>query len=250
MLPSIPLGPLELQTFGLSLAFAFLCSGLVAQRRLRELGRPADWAYEALLAAAIGGIVGAHLDYVVQNWSLASRDFWGTLFSGTGLVFFGGLAGGAAAVALWGWWRDYLGLELLDWAAPAVAIGYAVGRIGCQVSGDGDYGIASSLPWAMAYPDGTVPTLETVHPTPIYETVAMGLVTLGLWRLRDRMRPGGLAALYLVVAGLERFLVEFIRRNSDLIAGLTLAQVIALAMASAGAVLLGWSRRPRGVAPA
>ena len=94
-----------------------------------------------------------------------------------------------------------------------LAIGYAIGRVGCQLSGDGDYGMHSDLPWAMAYPDGTVPTTDEVHPTPVYETLAMGIVALVLWRLRDRFAPGVLFGLYLMIAGIERFLVEFIRRN-------------------------------------
>ena len=82
-----------------------------------------------------------------------------------------------------------------------LALGYGIGRIGCQLSGDGDYGKAWDGPWAMAYPKGTVPTTPTVHPTPIYETLVMGLLALGLWHLRDRVRPGVLFALYLVGAG-------------------------------------------------
>ena len=109
------------------------------------------------------------------------------------------------AVLLWARYRDFLGLALLDLCAPALAIGYAVGRIGCQLSGDGDYGVASDLPWAMAYPDGTVPTTEEVHPTPVYESLAMGLVAWVLWRLRNSFRPGILFALYLVLAGLNAF---------------------------------------------
>ena len=88
--------------------------------------------------------------------------------------------------------------RLLDLAAAPLALGYAIGRIGCQLSGDGDYGRASDVPWAMSYPDGTVPTTEEVHPTPVYETLAMGLVAWLLWRWRDRFRPGVLFALYLV----------------------------------------------------
>jgi phosphatidylglycerol:prolipoprotein diacylglycerol transferase len=105
-------------------------------------------------------------------------------------------------------------LQLLDLCSPALAMGYAVGRIGCQVSGDGDYGKATDLPWGMAYPNGAVPTTEVVHPTPIYETVTMGLLAWALWRARDAFRPGVLFAFYLTGAGLERLLVEFIRRNS------------------------------------
>jgi phosphatidylglycerol---prolipoprotein diacylglyceryl transferase len=236
--PELDLGPLALQTFGLALAAALGCSGVLAHRRLVELGRPPDWAYEALFAAALGGIVGAHLDWVVENWDATSRDLLGSLFSGTGLVFFGGLAGGALAVLAWARWRRYPLLELLDLAAPCLAVGYAVGRVACQLAGDGDYGVASGLPWAMAYPNGTVPTSVPSHPTPIYETVAMGLVTYALWRARGRLAPGMLFAAWLVLAGGERFLIEFIRLNDDLAVGLSLPQFIALAMASAGGVAL------------
>ena len=87
----------------------------------------------------------------------------------------------------WAWWRGFLSLVLLDVAATPLALGYAIGRVGCQLSGDGDYGSASDLPWAMSYPDGTVPTDEQVHPTPVYETLAMGLIAWLLWRWRDRL---------------------------------------------------------------
>ena len=115
-----------------------------------------------------------------------------------------------------------------------LALGYAIGRIGCQLSGDGDYGRASDLPWAMSYPDGTVPTTEEVHPTPVYETLAMGLVAWLLWQWRDRFRPGVLFAFYLVLSGLERFLVEFVRRNEDTVAGLTTPQVESLVLMAGG----------------
>ena len=119
----------------------------------------------------------------------------------SGLVWYGGAIGGALAVLLWAWYRGFLGLALLDLAAPALALGYAIGRCGCQLSGDGDYGKAWDGPWAMSYPDGTVPTDETVHPTPVYETLAMGLGAWLLWQLRDRFRAGVLFAIYLVYAG-------------------------------------------------
>src|SRR5918997_1823422 len=234
MQPEIHLGPLDLQTFGICFAFAFLCSGALFARRLRELGRPADWTYEAIFAALIGGLVGSRLDYIIQNWDDVSGDLAGNIFSGAGLVFFGGLIGGAIGVIIWARWRGFLGWELVDSAAAPIAIGYAVGRIGCQLSGDGDYGEPSDLPWAMAYPEGTVPTTDEVHPTPVYETFTMGLVTLLLWNLRDRLPPGMLFGLYLFLAGLERFLVEFIRRNDQVLAGLTVPQLFRLAMGAGG----------------
>ena len=237
MQPELDLGPLELQTFGICLALAFVACGALLARRFAELGRPADWAYEALFAAVVGGLVGARLDYLIQNWERVSDDLLGALFSGSGLVFFGGLAGGALGVALWARWRGFLGFALADAAAPVLALGYAIGRVGCQISGDGDYGVASDLPWAMAYPEGAVPTTEVVHPTPVYETLAMGVATLVLWRLRDRLRPGMLMALYLLIAGIERLLVEFIRSNDAVLAGLTVPQLVSVAMIAAA---LGW----------
>ena len=244
MQPELDIGPIDLQTFGIFLALAFIACGALMARRLTELGKPPDWAYEALFAAVVGGVVGARVDYLIQNWGRVSSDLAGALLSGAGLVFFGGLVGGAIGVALWARWRGYLGLALADAAAPAIALGYTVGRIGCQVSGDGDYGVPSDLPWAMAYPDGAVPTLEVVHPTPVYETVAMGVVTLLLWRLRDRVRPGMLMALYLLIAGAERLLIELIRRNREVLAGLTVPQLVSVAMI---VIAAAWIVRAGGV---
>jgi phosphatidylglycerol---prolipoprotein diacylglyceryl transferase len=238
MLPEISLGPLDLKTFGICFALAFVCSGAIFARRLHELGKPPDWTYEATFAALIGGLVGSRVDFLIQNWDDVSGDLLGNIFSGSGLVFFGGLIGGAVGVVLWAWWRDWLGWTLLDTAAAPIAIGYAVGRIGCQVSGDGDYGIESDLPWAMAYPEGTVPTEETVHPTPVYETVVMGLATLVLWHLRDRFARGVLFGLYLMIVGVERFLIELIRRNDSVVAGLTLAQLFSLVLLALGSAIL------------
>jgi phosphatidylglycerol:prolipoprotein diacylglycerol transferase len=248
MQPEIQLGPLTLQSFGICFAGAVAASGLVVGRRLRELGKPADWGWEVAFAALVGGLLGARLDYLLQNWDKVSGDPVGNLFSGSGLVWYGGALGGAAGVLLWAARRHWVTLQLLDTAAPALALGYAVGRVGCQVSGDGDYGVSSGLPWAMPYPHGTVRTTHDVHPTPIYESLAMGLVALLLWRLRDRFRPGVLFGLYLVLSGGERLLVEFIRRNDDVVAGLTLPQLISLGLMAGGAALLFTLRRaPRPV---
>jgi phosphatidylglycerol---prolipoprotein diacylglyceryl transferase len=244
--PRIELGPLTLQTFGLMFAFAFLAAGLLVGRRLKELGKPVDWAYEMVFAALIGGIVGSRVYFLVQNFSEVRHDLLGNLFSGAGLVWYGGLIGGALAVIAWAWYRDFLGLRLLDLAAPALALGYAIGRCGCQLSGDGDYGKAWDGPWAMSYPDGTVPTEQTVHPTPIYETLAMGLGAWVLWQLRDRFRVGVLFAIYLLYAGAERFLVEFVRRNDSVALGRTTAQLESLGMMIVGAVWIYAVKRRHG----
>ena len=243
MIPEIDIGPIQLQTFGIMLALALISCGLLASRRLRELGKPADWAYEMVLSAGIGGIAGAKIDWIIQNPGQAFDRGLIDILIGPGLVFFGGLLGGALAVCVWAYRRGFLGWALLDLGAPGIALGYALGRIGCQLSGDGDYGVPTDLPWAMSYPDGTVPTDELVHPTPVYETLVMGLVTVVLWNLRDRFAPGVLFGLYLVIAGVERFLIELIRRNDSVLAGLTIAQVISVVMVVGGSALIAWRVR-------
>ena len=215
-----------------------------------------DWAYEMGFAAWSAGSSAPASTSSSRTTATSRGDLLGNLFSGSGLVWYGGAIGGAIGVFLWAWWRGFLNLALLDLAAPALALGYAIGRIGCQLSGDGDYGKAWNGPWAMAYPDGTMPTDQTVHPTPVYETLTMGLVAYVLWRLRDRFTTARSSPSTSLLAGTERFLVEFIRRNDDVALGLTQAQLISVAMMIAGGVWLLWPsgglrrrRRPEITAP-
>jgi phosphatidylglycerol:prolipoprotein diacylglycerol transferase len=247
MQPEIEIGPLTLQSFGLMLGVAFVVCALLSARYLEEIGKPRDWAWEFIFFAAVGGIAGARLWWVAENWSEANDDLIGSLFTGAGLTFFGGVLGGAIGVLAWSRHKGFWEGRTLDMAAPSLAAGYAIGRIGCQLAGDGDYGVAWNGPWAMAYPDGTVPTTETVHPTPVYETIVMGIFTVLLWRWRHRWRPGTLFAVWAVGAGVERFLIEFIRRNDEVLLGLTQPQLIALALVAGGAA---WILTHRGEAPA
>ena len=241
MLPELHILGFTLQTFGLMLALALVSSGVLVGWRLKELGLPGDWVYEIMFCAGVGGIAGAKLWYVVEKGDL------GSFFSGTGLVFYGGALGGALAVMGYARHRAFLDYRLFDMGAPALAIGYAVGRLGCQLAGDGDYGIPSNLPWAMAYPKGTVPTTVEVHPTPIYEFLVMGAVTIWLWRRRDRVRPGELIGWWAVLAGTERLLVEFIRRNDDIWGPFSLAQFVSVVMIVVGG---WWLLRVRSREPA
>lgn len=251
MKPEIHILGLSVKTFGLVFALGFLSCGLVLARRLRELRLPVDWAYEIVFAALLGGVVGARAYFLVQNWDQVRHDLVGSVFSGSGLVWYGGAIGGAIAVLLWMRWRGTLNLVMVDVSATVLALGYAVGRIGCQLSGDGDYGIRSKLPWAMGYPHGTVPTPPgvRVQPTPIYETLAMGLLAYALWRLRDRVRPGVVLGLYLALSGLERLLVEFVRRNREVLVGLTVPQLESIGLMAVGLVLLAVLARRGGLAP-
>ena len=245
MKPEIKLIGIPIKTFGVMFAIGFLAAGVVIARRMKELGKPVDWSYELIFAGLVGGLVGSRIYYLFQHTSQFRHDPLGSAFSGTGLVWYGGLIGGALGVVLWARRRGMLDIGLLDLCAVPLALGYAIGRIGCQVSGDGDYGKVSHLPWAMGYPHGTVPTDPgvKVQPTPIYETLSMGLIAWLLWCYRDRVRPGLLFAWYLVGAGAERFLVEFARRNAETSVGLTVPQLESLAMVAVGAAWLIASTR-------
>jgi phosphatidylglycerol:prolipoprotein diacylglycerol transferase len=232
------IGPFTLHSFGLMAALALILPACFVGLDLRDRGRDPIVAWEVAFAAGIGGFVGARVNYLIAN------PDQGGVFSSTGLVWYGGIFGGAIgviAVALWR--RIPLGL-IGNVAAAPLALGYAIGRIGCQLSGDGDYGSASSLPWAMSYPDGEVPTTDLVHPTPLYETTAMLVVFWLLWRLRARFDgPWALFGVWCILGGIERFLVEFIRRNDAVVAGLTTAQLISLALVVLGAAILGAGRK-------
>ena len=249
MLTKIDVFGLPVQAFGLFFALNFIAWGLVAQKRFVETGRQGEWAWEVVMAALLGGLIGARLYWLLANPSNFSKDPIGSLFTGSGLTWFGGLGGGIVAVFAWAKWRKVPLVEMFDIAGPCLALGYAIGRIGCQVSGDGDYGTQSSLPWAMGYPDGTIPTPPgvTVHPAPIYETLVMGVVALVLWRLRGRLKPGALFALWAVCAGIERIMVELIRRNDVWVAGLTQPQVWSLVLIGGGAAWLYVNSREGGL---
>ena len=145
-------------------------------RRLQELGKPADWAYEILFAALVGGLVGSRIDYLIQNWDKVSDDLLGNIFSGSGLVFFGGLAGGAIGVLLWALLARLPQLAAgatprpCRWPSATPSAGWAASSPATATTAS-----RPTFPWAMAYPDGTVPTTDEVHPTPVYETLAMGI---------------------------------------------------------------------------
>lgn len=234
MIPDLfSIGPFTLHSFGLMMALGFVAAGYFLSRAMVHEGYDGGHAWEILIGAAVGGVLGAKVDFVIQNGSE------GGFFSGSGLVWYGGVIGGAIGVIAVTAWRKIPIGRLANLAGPGLAIGYAIGRIGCQLSGDGDYGRPTSLPWGMSYPEGEVPTTEIVHPTPVYETAAMLVVFFVLWRLRGRFqRPWQLFGVWALLAGAERFLVEFVRRNQDVAIGLTAAQLFSVGLMAIGAVLM------------
>ena len=248
MLQHIHLFGHSYSTFGLMYFLAFVVAYVLAAQRAHELGMPRRWALEGPIFATAAGLVGARLYFLIEHPEQWSNPFdWNG-----GNAWYGGFILGFIAVVLWRRWRQIPLLTVLDTGALVLPFAQALGRLGCQFAGDGDYGIPSHLPWAMSYPHGTVPTPPgvTVHPTPIYESVTLLVIGVFLWRRRDRLRPGALGALYLVLAGTERFLVEFIRRNPSVAGPFTAAQLFSAAMVAVGVTWILVLRGQGGLATA
>jgi phosphatidylglycerol:prolipoprotein diacylglycerol transferase len=248
MVPDVlHIGPVPIHLFGIFLALAFLAAGWAAGREFERRGWDPALASSVLVWAAVGGLVGARLWIVVDAWPEFVAAPLTFLVTGGGFVWYGGLLGGALAVTLYFRREGIPWLRGADAVAPAIVLGQAIGRIGCQVAGDGDWGRETTLPWGMAYPYAVVgwdkPPGVRVHPTPLYESAAYFAVFLLLWRARREPAPdGAILALYLLLSGAARFLVEFVRVNPRVLFGLTEAQLVSLALIVVG----GWQLLARG----
>jgi len=242
---------IPVDSFWASVFVGFLAALFVARSELRRQGHDVAAAYDLILWSYVGGFIGARLFLIVTAWDQFQRDPLGLLLSGSGWVWQGGLMGGAVAVIAK---ARALGLPLgdvVDLAGLCLSIGQAIGRVGCQLSGDGDYGIPTDLPWGMSYPNGVVPTTDRVHPTPIYESAAYLLIFLALWAQRGRPHARGtLFGQYMLCTGAVRFAVEFVRRNPVVALGLTVAQWVSLASMAIGAALLARDQSPLRERPA
>ena len=248
MYPFIHIGHFSIGTFGLCLWLASVCACWALYCNFRRHGVDAD-AVGVAAYTTVGGVVGAKLWHVLEDPALLFHQPLLVLFDRAGFAWFGGLLAGIAVLVWSGRQAKVGGLGMLDLAAPAVSVGYGVGRIGCLVSGDGDYGIPTSLPWGMSFPHGLVPTTQRVHPTPIYELLVALLIAAYLWRRGTKSADGRTPPLgqitgeYLVLSGVARFLVEFIRINPRIYWGMTNAQVASLGSIAAGILLIVWARR-------
>jgi len=247
MYPFIHIGRFSIGTFGILLWLAAVSACWVLYRNFRRWNIDAD-AIGIVAISTVAGVVGAKLWHVFETPQLLMQDPTGLLLDRAGFAWFGGLIAGILALL---WQSRGAGLSrlgMLDLAAPAAAVGYGVGRLGCLISGDGDYGIPTSLPWGMSFPNGLVPTTQRVHPTPIYELIAALIIGWILWRRSrpEAARPAGeITGEYLILSGFARFLVEFIRINPKLYLGMSNAQVAALGSVLAGIALALWARRTR-----
>lgn len=237
------LGDIAVSSFWTTALGGFLVAFLVVRRDCLRRGYGVDLAYDMVLYAYVGGWVGARLFLIPTAWDIFISNPIGFLLSGSGWVWYGGVIGGALAMTRLAKQRQLSMVTMGDIAAPALAIGLAIGRIGCQLSGDGDYGVPTTVPWCMSYPEGVVPTTDCVHPTPIYEMVACTALFAFLWqRYRPHLLTGDLFAHYLIASGVIRFLIETVRRNPAWFLGMTTAQAISVVMVVLGATLLSQLR--------
>jgi len=267
MIPFLHLGPLTIPTFGLMVATGMLVAAYVLQadfnRRRGQLQKYAssknarqelanDEGFLTIGIAGLAGLVGARLYHVLESPRELLADP-SVLISRFGFAWFGGFLGGFLALAILARRFRIPLLEFLDLCSPAAAVGYAIGRIGCLLSGDGDYGMPTTLPWGMSFPNGVVPTIERVHPTPLYEFFIWLLIGAYLWHmgtkaLRGPKAKGEIFCNYLILTGVARFLIEFIRINPRSFFGLSNAQAASLVSILAGAVLL-WRIKNQFQAP-
>lgn len=254
---------LGIHSYGVMLATAFITGSILLRHELNRRGYDGDIATTIVVTGAIGGIVGAKIYYIFLDGRIEINE----IFSPSGLVWYGGLIGGSAAVS----WVIHRSpnpfLPTIDVLGPLVLLGYGIGRIGCLLAGDGDYGPPSDLPWAMSFPNGTVPPIShpelqhlqlapdvTVHPTPIYETLLSVAFFAILWSQRKKYTsiPGFVFGVSLVLIGVERFIVEFWRLTprvfpeTSSLHWLTSPQVVSILLICFGVFFSVWMfQRPR-----
>jgi phosphatidylglycerol:prolipoprotein diacylglycerol transferase len=262
MIPFLHIGPLAIPTYGLMVAIGMLVAAYLLQFDINrhraqfiehgylkgvDKKSQGDEAFLIIGIIGISGLVGARLYSVLEN----PRELLANpavLISRYGFTWSGSVITTLVAMVLLARHFDIPVLEFMDLCAPPAALGYAIGRIGCLLSGDGDYGVPTSLPWGMSFPNGIVPTMERVHPTPIYEFLSCALIAAILWRMSTKALSSGgshgeVISGYLILTGIARFLVEFIRINPKVLYGLTNAQIVSLLGMVLGFILLWQIKR-------
>jgi phosphatidylglycerol:prolipoprotein diacylglycerol transferase len=245
MIPNVlELGPFPIRSFGLMVALALFAGAVRLAKSFEHYDIDPRFAEKYVTAAGISGLLGARLWFIAENWSVVRHDLFGALFASAGFTFYGGFI--IASLVLYVMARrDGVGVaRFCDALGPALALGYAVGRLGCQLSGDGDYGSVTDGFWGMSYATGVVPTPlgVRVYPTPLFEsTIALAIVFVLSWVERSKtvlVKPLQRFGLYLALISLERVVVEVFRINPEVLAGLSEAQVIGACLALLGLVFI------------
>jgi len=254
------IGPFTVYGYGLMLALGFIVGSylLVSEFKRRKLDP--NIANNITMVALIAGVIGSKLLHLFENWSSFLNDPIGMAFNPGGLTFYGGFLLATLSIYIYGKKKGIFFFTIGDSIAPGLMLGYGIARIGCHLAGDGDYGFPTTLPWGTDYSNGTyppsiafkdfpeitnqfpggiVPNNIPCHPAPVYEFLICVLMCLFLWRIRKKItQTGKLFMIYLMLAGIERFAIEFIRPNPRMAFGLSEAQFIALIIMALG--LFGW----------
>lgn len=260
-------GGITIYSFGLMMGISFLIGNYILTKEFKRKKLHPDLASNVTLIALIAGVSGSKILYLLENWSEFVRDPAGMTFSPGGLTFYGGFILATASIYLYTKKKGVKFMQIADAAGPALLLAYGIARIGCHLAGDGDYGFPSNLPWATDYskgtyppsaafrnfpevtsqfPNGIVPDNTLCHPVPVYETIICSIFFIILWKNRVRLSTDGQVFYsYLILAGIERFSVEFFRLNPRLLAGLSEAQIIALLLVVIGAVGLNSLHREK-----
>ncbi|HVN49155.1 MAG TPA: prolipoprotein diacylglyceryl transferase [Bacteroidota bacterium] len=262
------IGTITVYGYGLMLAVGFIIASYVLANEFKRRKLDPNFANNITIIALLAGVAGSKILYLIENLNEFLADPFGMTFSPGGLTFYGGFILATLCIYFYGK-KKKLGFFLMgDAIAPALMLGYGIARVGCHLAGDGDYGFPTSLPWGTDYANGTyppsiafrdfpevtgkfpggiVPDHTLCHPTPIYELIICVVMFFILWRLRKNIQPvGKLFMLYLVLAGLERFSIEFLRINQRLLFGLSEAQLIAIVLIAVGSI--GWWKFSRQTA--
>jgi len=253
-------GPFTVYSYGLMLAIGFITASALMTMEYRRRNLDPNLAGTITLIALVAGVAGSKLLYLLEHWGHFVADPAGMAFSPGGLSFFGGLILATASIYFYARAKKISFLTIADGTSPGLMLGYGVARLGCHFSGDGDYGFPTDLPWgtdysqgtfppseafrgfpeiAARYPNGIVPDNTLCHPTPVYELLLCALFFSVMWRYRTAITTNGkMFMLYLVLSGIERFSVEFLRINPRGFLGLTEYQLVSAALVVVG--LAGW----------
>ncbi|HOV98839.1 MAG TPA: prolipoprotein diacylglyceryl transferase [Bacteroidota bacterium] len=254
----VSIGPFTIYGFGLMLAIGFIVGSMLFAAEFKRRNLDPAYANTITLIALIAGIVGSKILYLIENWSEFIVDPIGMAFNPGGLTFYGGFILATVVIYFYVKSKKLHFLTVADAISPALILAYGIARIGCHLAGDGDYGFPTTLPWGTDYshgtyppsyafrdfpeitsqfPNGIVPNTIPCHPTPVYEFIICSIMFIYLWKIRKKPAPTGkLFMLYLILAGSERFAIEFIRLNPRILFGMTEAQLISIVMILIGAV--------------
>ena len=253
-------GPFTVYGYGLMLALGFIAGSYLLVQEFKRRTIDPNIANNITLIALVAGVAGSKILFLIENWSSFVVDPFGMAFNPGGLTFYGGFILAALSIYIYGRKKGIPFFIIGDAIAPGMMLGYGIARLGCHLAGDGDYGFPTTLPWGTDYskgtyppsvafknfpeitgrfPGGIVPDTIPCHPTPVYEFILCACMCWFLWRIRKKIAPAGkLFMIYLVLAGIERFAIEFLRPNPRIVLGLSEAQIIAFILMAIG--LSGW----------